>query len=65
MTDRAVFRSVGQALHVSFLMEVLPVTQRVSTQVLIDGLKKRCGVWDEPPAAAGGTGGGVREDHRQ
>lgn len=42
-----VFRSVGQALHVAFLMEVLPVTQRVSTQVLIDGLRKRCGVWDE------------------
>ena len=42
-----VFRSVGQALHVSFLLEVLPVTQRVSTQVLIDGLRKRCGVWDD------------------
>lgn len=48
----AVFQTVGQALHVSFLMEILPVTQRVPTQVLIDGLKKRCGVWDETPPAA-------------
>lgn len=52
MSDQAIFRSVGQALHVSFLLEILPPTQRVSTQVLIDGLKKRCGVWDEQRHAA-------------
>jgi hypothetical protein len=41
---------VGQALHVSFLLEVLPVTQQTSTQILIDGLRKRCGVWDDQRA---------------
>lgn len=38
-----VFTSVGQALHVSFLMEALPVTQKVSTQVLIDSIKQQLG----------------------
>ena len=47
----AIFSTVGQALHVSYLMEVLPVTQRVSTQVLIDSLRKSSGVTDETPAS--------------
>jgi len=38
-----VFTSVGQALHVSFLMEVLPVTQKVSTQVLIQNMRQQAG----------------------
>lgn len=38
-----VFTSVGQALHVSWLMEILPVTQKVSTQVLIDSIKQQLG----------------------
>ncbi len=38
-----VFTSVGQALHVAFLMEILPVTQKVSTQVLIDSIKQQLG----------------------
>jgi hypothetical protein len=38
-----VFRSVGQALHVSYLMAVLPPTQRGSTQVLIDSLREQLG----------------------
>lgn len=42
MTDH-IFQSVGQALHVSFLMAILPVTQRVSTQVLIDSLREQLG----------------------
>jgi hypothetical protein len=36
----AVFRSTGQALHVSFLMEVLPSTQKGSTQLIIESLKR-------------------------
>lgn len=42
MTD-PVFASVGQALHVSWLMEVLPVTQKVSTQVLIESIREQLG----------------------
>ncbi len=38
-----VFRSAGQALHVSWLMEILPVTQRVATQVLIDSIREQLG----------------------
>lgn len=38
-----VFSSVGQALHISFLMEILPVTQKVSTQILIDSIKQQLG----------------------
>lgn len=38
-----IFQSVGQALHVSFLMAILPPTQRVSTQVLIDSLREASG----------------------
>jgi hypothetical protein len=41
--DGPVFRDVGQALHVSYLMQVLPPTQRVSTQVLIDALLEHSG----------------------
>jgi hypothetical protein len=39
----AIFRSVGQALHVSFLMEILQPTQRVSTQLLIDSIREQLG----------------------
>lgn len=37
----AVFSSVGQALFVSFLMEVLPPTQKGATELVIDELKRR------------------------
>lgn len=40
MTAAAVFRSTGQALHVSFLMEVLPATQKGGTQIVIESLKR-------------------------
>lgn len=37
----AVFRSTGQALHLSFLMEVMPSTQKGSTQLAIEALKRK------------------------
>lgn len=43
MNDEPIFSSVGQALHVAFLMAIMPPTQRVSTQVLIDSLREQCG----------------------
>ena len=51
MTETPVFASVQQALHISFLMEILPATQRSQMQVLIEALMKQCGVWDETPVA--------------
>lgn len=56
---QGVFQSVGQALFVAFLMEVLPVTQQTSTQILIDGLRKRCGVWDDQRAPSTINFGGL------
>lgn len=44
MTGPAVFRSVQQALHVSFLMAQLPVTQKGSTQTLLEALMEEAGV---------------------
>jgi hypothetical protein len=41
---QAVFRSVHQALHVSFLMAVLPPTQKSNTQALIEQLMRDAGV---------------------
>ena len=43
MNDAPVFTSTGQALHVSFMMAVLPPTQRVSTQVLIESIREQLG----------------------
>jgi len=42
--NNAVFRSVSQALHVSFLMATLPVTQRGNTQALVERLMEDAGV---------------------
>lgn len=36
-----VFTSVGQALFVAYLMEILPPTQKVSTQILIESLREQ------------------------
>lgn len=43
MMETPIFQSVGQALHVSYLMEILPVTQRCSTQVLIETMREQLG----------------------
>jgi hypothetical protein len=40
----AIFRSVSQALHVAFVIDVLPVTQKSNTQVLIERLMEDAGV---------------------
>lgn len=50
MTAGAVFRSVNQALHVSFLMAVLPPTQKSNTQMLIEQLMRDAGVSREVQA---------------
>jgi hypothetical protein len=52
-----IFRSVGQALHVSFLMAILPPTQRVSTQVLIQGLREQLGKEEARAASTINLGG--------
>ena len=40
----AIFRSVHQALHVAFVIDALPVTQKSNTQVLIERLLEDAGV---------------------
>lgn len=52
---RPVFRNVGQALHVSFLMEELPVTQKTSTQALIRILREAAGKPEQRQGNAAGT----------
>jgi len=42
--NAAVFRSIQQALHVSFLMDILPVTQKGNTQVALERLMEEAGV---------------------
>lgn len=44
MRPDAVFRSVSQALHVSFVIDTLPVTQKSNTQVVIERLLEDAGV---------------------
>lgn len=55
--DGPIFRSVGQALYVSYLMEVLPPTQKVSTQVLIENLREQAGKTEQRMASAINIGG--------
>lgn len=52
-----VFTSVGQALHVSWLMEILPVTQKVSTQVLIESIREQLGKVEARVASTINLGG--------
>ncbi len=47
MTDAPIFRSVEQALHFSFLMEILPVTQRSQMQAMIDRMMEDRGIIQE------------------
>lgn len=47
MTQDAVFRSVSQALHISFLMASLPVTQKGNTQAALEWLMETAGVRTE------------------
>lgn len=55
--NEGIFRSVGQALYVSFLMATLPPTQRVSTQVLIQGLREQLGKEEARAASTINLGG--------
>ncbi len=43
----AIFRSVEQALHVSFLMEMLPVAQKSQMQNMIDRMREDMGIAQE------------------
>jgi hypothetical protein len=45
--DAPIFNSVQQALHFSFLMEILPATQRSVMQALIDRLMEDMGIVQE------------------
>lgn len=42
-----IFRSVEQALHVSFLMEILPATQKSQMQSMIDRMLEEMGIVQE------------------
>lgn len=42
--ERAIFRSVSQALHISYLMESLPVTQKSNSQAVIERMMEEAGV---------------------
>ncbi len=44
MEQEPVFRSIEQALHVSFLLEILPVTQKSATAVALDRAKEMLGI---------------------
>lgn len=57
MTAEPIFQSVGQALHVAFLMQILPVTQKVSTQMLIDALRQASGKMEARIASTINMGG--------
>ena len=46
MTE-GIFRDTGQALHVAFLVETLPPSQRSFMQAMIEAHMKACGIWDE------------------
>lgn len=50
MTASFIFRSTSQCLHVSFLMEILPATQRSFMQAMLEAHMKACGIWEEPKA---------------
>jgi len=50
MTASFIFRSTGQCLHVAFLMEILPATQRSFMQAMLEAHMKACGIWEEPKA---------------
>lgn len=52
-----IFTSVGQALHVSYLMAILPPTQRVSTQVLIESIREQLGKAEARMASTINVGG--------
>lgn len=52
-----IFQNVGQALHVAFLMQILPVTQKVSTQMLIDALRQASGKMEARIASTINMGG--------
>lgn len=43
----AIFQSVGQALHVSFLMETLPARQKCFAQVILENAQREMGIFDE------------------
>jgi hypothetical protein len=47
MNNDPIFRNVSQALHVSYLMQVLPIGQPSWMQKMIDDHMRACGVWDE------------------
>ncbi len=47
MINEPIFRNVSQALHVSYLMQILPVGQPSWMQRMIDDHMKACGIWDE------------------
>lgn len=47
MNDAPIFRSINQALHVAYLMAILPPTQKSPTQLVITDLMEMAGVRKE------------------
>ena len=51
-----IFQSAQQCLHVSFLFEYLPVSQKSSMQAAIEQQMKVCGVWRHEPSTINFSG---------
>lgn len=47
MTEQPIFRSVSQCLHVAYLMEILPATQKSQMQAMIDRMLEDMGIVQE------------------
>lgn len=46
--NKPIFRSTEQALHVSYLMDIVPASVKSPMQVLYERYMKRNGIWDTP-----------------
>lgn len=47
----SIFHSTSQCLHVCYLMEVLPATQRSFLQAMLEAHMKACGIWEQAKPA--------------
>lgn len=48
-TADPIFRSVGQALHTAYIMEVTPLAQKGGTQIVVEDMMRRGGYQSEAP----------------
>ena len=55
--EEPIFQSIEQAIHVAFLMDILPVTQKSPMQVVIDKMKEDAGILQEREGGSINFGG--------